>query len=488
MIGAWSKRVNMPELNPLTAALPPEMAIAELAEWLDYSPPCPEGLTAAGVLPWLQSAMVATPMTVQIAASALELMRQAADFQDLRNVANRSRALNVKIILTTPRMMRPNSSGMTVCGITGVGKSHIFTRLLERIPQVVVHGPNSDCEMYELRQLVHLTIFLSGDGSPKAFFYSAIQQIDLALGTDYSSEMKDGQSVAKMLAFFMHKLVLHRVLFLVIEEAQQRNVDLSKHKGTFESLLLGLLNFGIPTAVVGNPAGVKPLLRWSQIGRRLRAGGEFRLEPALSWQEGLWRMDYVPAIWSMNSLPMPDEDWCPPEALAETLWNLTGGFPDHLVNLRALCIKGAMERGSPRVEQIDIEGALSSALYRGCMPLVNAFVNRDASLLDEQFEDVDVEHYRKLWAEAPPLRGASELHAENGSSVKVGGGDDQGEPMAPQPDATTRSKNSVKNQSRKRAKRTNGPSAHSGSGGGAPNADDVRSAEWLAKQPKLVDR
>lgn len=475
--------------NPLLRCLPPEMTYAEIADWLNQAPPQTVLLTKSRVLPWLQSAFVATKLSVMIASSVLELMRQAADFQDPRVPANRARALQVGKALANPATMRPNASGILVYGITGVGKSHIFSLLLRRIPQVVDHGPNFACAMLGLRQLVHLTIYLTGDGTPKAFFIAAILQIDLILGTNYCSEVGDRDSVATMMALFMHKLVLHRVLFLVIEECQERNIAISKHSGIFESLFLGLLNFGIPTALVGNPQGVQPIFKWSQIMRRLSAGGKFRLDPALDWRSALWMRDYVPGIWTCKPMQLPDELWCAPEDIPRMLWFLTGGFPDFLVKLRSLSIKSAMDRGSLRVEKSDIDRAYASPFYEGNLKLIRAFVERDASALSS-FDDVDVEHYAQLWTRDDRARliETSESATPELSPAPTDSVASTPPPVASQP---TEAGHPSVQESATRAEMTR-RRPRKAARSGARNAkqfpaEDVRSAEWLLSQPREID-
>lgn len=470
-------------INPLLAALPPEMSRVEIAHWLEQ-PPSAAVPTSSLVRTWLAGIFVVTRESLEICRAILAAMRQAAHMQDPRSIHNRVRAIQVEETLAKAPNAISNAAtanGLCILGITGVGKSHLVKRVLSRIPQVVVHDGNVECEMLELRQLVHLTVHLSGDGSPFAFFVAALSEMDSLLGTEYLKEGLRLRSGARaLMVFFMKKVVLHRVLFIAIEEAQQSNMDFSRYAGNFQSMFLQLLNFCVPICVIGNPGGIAPLFKNAQVRRRLTAAGLFRLEPAFAPTQTLWQDDYVPGIWGRSPLVADDEDWGHADTLAATLWQMTGGFPSHLAQLRCEAIREAIDSGAPRVERKHVEAAYRSAQYSGSRLLAEIFVARDAGRLLESFTDIDSSHYAWCWAALK--KGSGER--SSGAPEPVDGSDKaESVPVPPMGDE----KGSGAPPSRKTGRKQKTTAARSAESRDSFSDQDVRSVGWASKQPVAID-
>lgn len=471
--------------NPLLDVLPPEMTRVELSAWLEQSPG-DDPIDPSDIRRWLESAFAVTPKSLEVARAILRCMRQSAHMQDPRTLANRVRAFRVDEILSGARVLSgdaPTANGFCLEGITGVGKSHVIKHVLSRIPQLVHHGENAACEMKGLRQLVHLTVQLSGDGTPFAFFSAALNQMDSLLGTEYLKEALRQRSGAQaLLVYFMKKVLLHRVLFIAVEEAQQSNMDFTKYAVQFKGMFINLLNFCVPVGVIGNPLGIKPLLENAQVMRRLTAAGRFRIEPAFSPSEALWADDYVAGVWHLSPLPSPDEVWCTQDELDAWLWGMTGGFPSHLVLLRCEAICEAMDRGSPRVEKVDVVKAFRSAQYAGTRLLSKIFTARTVPE-SKKFRDIDWTHYEECWLEQ---------RAAGGDSEQASGGDEGAAANAAARTASCVPEPMKKDRSEPVAPRGTPGKGKSTTAGAAADkdalsADDVRSPSWTESLPESVD-
>lgn len=490
------------EGNILFRGLPPDMNFVELGQWLERSPrPGPWRPYEAKLE--IESIFVASHSVVEIAAGVLDMMCAAAVAQDPRVLENRLRVTRVAEVLEAPASPMPGDPyeglvmGMCVKGITGVGKSRIFKRLLGSIAQVVEHENDAASHTLYLSQVTHLTIHLSGDGSPVAFLTGALASLDKVLGTTYLEDaLKRRASVNTLLLIFMSKLVLHRVLLLVVEEAQQRNLDFTRYKAAFQSLFLHALNFGIPVVLVGNPAGINPLLESSQVRRRLTAGGDYRLDPVFDWRDAEWRLDIVPAIWGASPFSEPDAVWCSYDDLCQFLWDETGGFKSHLASLRTVALKIALRAGSCRVETGHVNRALLHPEFIGCRPLAQAFATRDVPSL-HKFADADAAYYQEVWealtaAEAPSAasartddaagserRPATATEAAGATGVT---GVLKGE--------TAPSKGEIHSDAIQATQKCEGSASDvkPAAGHNAPSANDCRSDAWLAKLPSAADR
>lgn len=488
--------------NILLRALPPEMNYVELSQWLERLPK-PGPWEAHEVRHEIESVFVATQSAIDIAAGLLDMMRLAAAVQDPRVRENRLRVTRVVDALRRDRSMwepGPDTClaiGMCVIGLTGVGKSRSVSRVLNSIPQVVEHEEDAASLTVYLKQVVHLTVHMSGDGTPAAFFIGALMALDSALGTTYWEDAKKGRlGVNSLMVIFMSKLMLHRVLLLVVEEAQERNLDGTRYQALFRGLFLQLLNCGIPVVLIGNPSGIKPLLSSSQLRRRLTQGGEHRLHPVLQWQSPEWRLDLVPTIWMASPFAEPDEVWCTDDELCEYLWRSTGGFKSHLASWRVVAVKIALREGSHRVERSHITRALIHPEYLGNRPLSEAFAERNVTKLRE-FTDTDAEEYADILLalaaeEAAGASGAREAQACQGTPEQRSGVERESDEIRTSRESPERPVPGDK--SRRSTGTVRAPRSKSSTGGAGRSEvpdglspDDVRSDAWLGRLPKRAD-
>jgi hypothetical protein len=392
---------------------------------------------------------------------------------------------------------------MCINGDTGVGKSHPTQHLLQRIPQVVEHGPIPQAEILGLQQLVHLTIQLSGDATSNAFFFNGVLAIDAALGTEYSKspEAMGRSSKNTAMSYFIHLLKLHRLLLLVIEEGQERNLGHKGFQRILDGLVLQLMNYGIPIVLIGNPAGIDVLMSQSQAVRRLCSNGTYRIDPVLSWTDPIWVDEYMTGIWKPTPLSELDECWCSEDDLSRLVWQATAGFPGLMANLREIAICNAMERDGYRVEKQDLRAALESESYAGGRYIAEPWVKRDAALLSSRFRDTDCSYYSERWGDAMKAEDQWLRSRGSGGGRKPAGlsTDDESSHSGATPD---RESGSAQRQGARTGKTPSSGSASKGKSKdskaerSAPSATpsgsnsacrDARSPDWLDDQPKQID-
>jgi len=314
-----------------------------------------------------------------------------------------------------------NARGITIEGITGLGKSTIVDRVLGLLPQVVVHGRSDAAGWNSQKQLVWIKVDMTSDGSRLGFLMQIYQQVDSALGTDYFVQYS-----AKKWSIEHHMVAVSKILFntfcgmLVIEEIQLRNFAEAKSRDLMLLFFLRLANLGVPIVLIGNPLGFIGFERFTQDVRRLTSGGKFELWPAVLPDEPDWTEFLVPGMLAYNVLPEPP---MVPNA-AELLFHYTGGVPAFLAKIVTEAQLLALRRGKTRLTCREIEEAYESARMTADHRLIRALADRDAVELGRH---VDIPHdaFKDRWERRPSqAAGTGHVRAPLGKSLR---------PVAPRP-------------------------------------------------------
>ncbi|MDO8455306.1 MAG: ATP-binding protein [Burkholderiaceae bacterium] len=400
--------------NPLLAALPAQLPPLELAMALRFRPITPEHIKSIAVADrrWLideyKKIFIPTAQNLAIAQSLQRLIHDGLAQRDPRQNAARTfvyKAAQFKGQELSKLEWWPSfASGMVIDGITGTGKSQSMDRFLSLLPQVVSHGSNPECGWTSLKQLVWLKIHMPSDGTRGGLLQGAFFELDKVLGTDYTKQYSSTRwTVEKLLVVFLHLLSVHRCGLLIIEEAQERNLSQSTISRDFVTFFLRLLNWGIPTVLMGNPLAFSKLLDFSQDVDRFSEGGWFHMHPLMDPTSDDWIKDWLPGLWSPTLLEHADADYIPisdqpiDQTLAGFIWRRTAGLPRYVCRLRREVQEIALRSGASKITP-----KLIDDVYRTSEKMIvlhariDAFVKRDWRAL-KRFEDIPWDYFRQLW-------------------------------------------------------------------------------------------
>lgn len=217
-----------------------------------------------------------------------------------------------------------SAKGMTITGVTGLGKSHEIKRALGLLPRVVEHGRSVDAGWEKMKQVTWLYVGMSHDGSLGGLMLQILVALDEVLESEYARDASLVKCSIEKLAVKLGVILRnHGVGVLVIDEIQERNFT-RKNRGDYAvTFFLRLLNFGIPVVLMGNPLGLKVLDTFSQDIRRIGSGGTICVYPdeisGFDWVEC-----FVPALWRQSVMP----ELSPIENKAELLFEYSGGIRD----------------------------------------------------------------------------------------------------------------------------------------------------------------
>ncbi|SBP86959.1 ATP-binding protein [Thiomonas delicata] len=464
--------------NPLVAGLPPRMSDAQLYEKLRVSPITPEDVAEIPIglrqdlVHVYKQILVPTPQALKIASHIQDMLYTGLHHRDPREERNRrfifESGSQKGQAIQEARWWASYANGAVIQGITGTGKSHAIDAFLRLHHQVIEHGPNEDAGWRSLKQLVWLKVHMPSDGTRGGFLQGAFLELDKALGENYSEQYKGSNwTVEKRLVVFLHLLAVHRCGLLVIEEAQERNLAVNEYGPDFLTFFLRLLNWGVPTLLIGNPLAFKVLRTFSQDVDRFSESGWFETHPIPSHDNETWKNQWIPFLWLPTLLNEPDEPYRPfsdhplDQTLEGFIWRRTAGFPRYVSRLRRAVQMHALRCGHRRVTAELVDTVYrSSEMLTPIRPRIEAFVRRDATAL-AAYVDIPTAVYRTLWA-ADANPSAASAAAASPRSSPVGGGDEQGQRQGASAKAKAR-----RPSSKGKAQPT-----------GEMNPSDNRSQEW----------
>lgn len=405
--------------NPLLAALPEQMSPVDLAQALRFRPITPANVKAIDLNDRLRlvgeykKIFVPTTMNLAIARSLQQMIHDGLAQRDPHLTSAKTFIFKGGQLkgqeLSKLEWWPSFASGMVIEGITGTGKSQLIDRFLSLIPQVIEHGPNPEFGWAFLKQLVWLKIYMPSDGSRGGFLQGAFLELDRALGTDYAKQYSStAWTVEKKLVVFLHLLSVHRCGLLVIEEAQEKSLSQSAIGRDFITFFLRLLNWGIPTVLMGNPLAFAKLRDFSQDVDRFSEGGWFHIHPLMDPKSEEWTEDWLPSLWAPTLLDHADAEYLPftddltDQTLADFIWTRTAGVPRYVCRLRREVQDAALRAGATQVT-----AAMVDEVYRTSEKMIElhrrivAFVRKDWRAL-QCFDDIPWDYFRQLWNPLSP--------------------------------------------------------------------------------------
>ena len=123
------------------------------------------------------------------------------------------------------RGFRPNASGFTIIGMSGVGKSTAVEKILSLYPQCIEHSCYCG-QLLMVTQLVWLKLDCPHDGSIKGLCFQFFDAVDRATGTDYFQRYTKARYTVDVLMVLMTQLVnLYQIGILIIDEIQHLSLQ-----------------------------------------------------------------------------------------------------------------------------------------------------------------------------------------------------------------------------------------------------------------------
>lgn len=293
---------------------------------------------------------------------------------------------------TLPVIHRPNVSGFTIIGISGIGKTCTLEGILSLYPQVISHTCYKDSP-FVMKQIVWLKLDCTFDGSIKGLCAGFFSSLDRLLGTEYYRMYTSRHNTVDTMMNMMTQLAsIYGIGLLVIDEIQHLSTAKSGGQEKMLNFFVTLVNtIGLPVVLVGTPKALPILQSEFRQARRGSGQGDLLWD---SMQNGImWKM-FVRSMWkyqyTRETVPFSDE-------MADALYNESGGIPFLAVTIYKLVQEDAILMKKETFTPKDIRRVTSEKM-RLTEPMRKALLSG---------KDVDIYRY----ADIRPFTGRDHLEA-----------------------------------------------------------------------------
>lgn len=425
--------------NPFIASLEEYLSTDNLAERLASSPLDGIDITNIGgqarldLLDRLQEEYF-EPMTssLEIATRLYRVIRKGYLNRDPTKSSNRKMTMGVAGYsgqeLSTLPWFASYAKGMTVIGVTGLGKSYEVKRALKLLPQCVEHGRSQAAGWTSLKQVTWLYVAMSHDGSLGGLLLQILYELDEVIGTQYSLDKAFTKASNEKLAVRLGIIFRnHGLGALVIDEIQSRNFEGHGRGGFAATFFLRLLNFGIPVVLIGNPLGIGALYAYSQDVRRIGSGGTIHVHP-LQEEDFDWKDCLVPALWRQNLMPEPSPI---DDSNGKLLFSYSGGIREYACRIVFISQRLALDLGARHVTAEHMKLAfLGSDFSDKERNLIAGFRDKNPILL-QQYEDIPWKDYAVRWGLYSEAQPPTDIPRSVKNSAAPSGEDASSKPATP---------------------------------------------------------
>ncbi len=226
----------------------------------------------------------------------------------------------------------PDTTGFSIIGIPGIGKTKAVERILQLSPQVIRHKQYQGVP-FSRSQLVSLKLTCPHDGSIKGLSLDFFREIDALLGTDHHRDYAGGgrRTVDELIPAMARVAWMHFLGLLVIDEIQHLNQAKSGGAERMLNFFLQMTNaLGVPILLIGTYAALPVLNRELRQIRRCSGQGDLVWDRMAN--DEVWR-HFIESLWNHQHtktfVPLSQE-------LSDTLYEECAGIVDFGVKMFAL--------------------------------------------------------------------------------------------------------------------------------------------------------
>ncbi|WP_270567735.1 ATP-binding protein [Clostridium beijerinckii] len=270
------------------------------------------------------------------------------------------------------------SCGLLI-GFSGMGKTRIVNKVLEKIPQLIYHNSYSNTDFNAI-QVTWIKLEAPHNSSLKALSLNFIMKIDELIGSrNMERYAVKNLSVDAMLPIMGQLANNINLGLLVIDELQHLNKNTSQIMNYFVALMN---TFGVPILLIGTPACYDMLTGELRIARRVTGSGEIIWNNMQNDKEfrlfinGIWKNQYV-----RNKTKLDEE-------MINLFYEKTQGISDLVVKLFVNTQKVAIERNIETITK-DLVEKVWAKEFKLLSPMIGSIQTKNKAKMF-QYNDIKV--------------------------------------------------------------------------------------------------
>ncbi|WDM21265.1 ATP-binding protein [Paenibacillus polymyxa] len=362
-----SQIVSQYKGNPLIEALPPIMSKEAVVQALSSYPHFDEEERYADshyrfhMIQQLLGYFQVMPLHIDLENRISRLIRQGYVNRNLLKPHYASQMVQGHADIQSGQIrqaVQAFSSGMTIVGISGIGKSTAINRILSMMPQVISHSDYNGAQL-SAYQVLYLRLECPPDGSIRGLFNNFFVELDQLLGTNYMDRFGKNSklSSASLMPIVTQIAKSCSLGLLCVDEIQNLSVAKSGGAEKMLSFFVTLSNsIGLPTILIGTPRA-HALFSDFRIARRGSCQGDVAWLP-MKKEEPSWRL-FIEGIW--------DYQWVRTSAeltteLNDAIYEACCGITDIAVKIFMFSQIRAITSGTETITPQIIKGVVKDSL------------------------------------------------------------------------------------------------------------------------------
>jgi hypothetical protein len=284
-----------------------------------------------------------------------------------------------------PQQYWPTATGLTLLGITGIGKTVAVEQWMKLYPQLYIHTEYAG-KPFVHTQVTFLRVQCPDNGSIHALIENFFQAMDtlhhsVPMDTGYRDGYQNGRrSILELIPAMARLAAQHGLGVLILEEVQ----DLKpRGAGPILSFLVQLVNtIGVPVVLLGGLEALPILTEQFRQARRGQTEGDMIIGRAQmgrefrAFCERMWQYQYT-----TERGPLTDD-------VVEALYEGSQGITQYVVLLHKLAQERAISLGRPYVTATIIRSVARDSISLA-RPVLNAIATGNKRFL-QLMEDVEV--------------------------------------------------------------------------------------------------
>lgn len=280
------------------------------------------------------------------------------------------------------------SSGFTIIGISGIGKTSAVNRILSLYPRVIVHSKFKGINL-SLYQITWLKLDCPSNGSLKSLCTNFFSKVDKLIGTNYYRKFgSQRNSVEYMLSGMVQVASSHCLGVLIIDEIQHLSLAKSGGAANVLNFFVTLVNtIGLPVVLIGTPKALSVIRGEFRQARRGSGQGDVewdRMEKDGYWNliiEGMWKYQ-----WTKNETPLTDD-------IKNVIYHESQGIIDIAIKLFVLSQWSAIATGEEVITSETIRTVVRENL-KLVKPMLDALKTGDPKEIAcyEDIRPIDMEN------------------------------------------------------------------------------------------------